>query len=251
MKSMKYAIPNLLTLCNLLVGATAIIIVFRGQNEYNAAWLIFVAALFDLLDGLAARLLKAGSEFGKQLDSLADMVSFGLAPSIILFHWLYIVLTKLSAQSTFQISTANLGQSIVLLGSLLFAVGAALRLARFNIKQTENTDFTGLPTPAAALIVASLWLIVGATESEGIRTVVLNVYFVIATILVLFILMISNVKMLSLKFKGLGFKKNLFRYIILITGLMLVLIFGIFGIFFSLMAYLIISLISNFVPAEN
>lgn len=251
MKSIKYVIPSLLTLTNLVLGIVAIIVVFRGQNEYMAAWFIFIAAFFDLTDGLVARLLDAKTEFGKQLDSLADMVSFGIAPSIILFQWLYIVLTKLSPQSTFSFNTADVGQIILLLGGLLFAVTAAIRLARFNTSQADRRGFIGLPSPAAGLIVATLWLMVDGAETEGGLSILLNIYFVYAVLLLLCILMISNIKMLSMKFKGIGIVENLFQYILIFVGIFLIVVFGRLGILFSLLAYIALSISLNFFPAKN
>lgn len=251
MKSIRYAIPSILTLVNLVLGIAAIIIVFRGSNEYMAAWLIFMAAFFDLLDGLAARLLNAKTDFGKELDSLADMVSFGIAPSIIFFQWLNIVLTRLSPESTFQFHSAGFFQVLLLLGALLFAVFAAIRLARFNSSQADQRGFIGLPSPAAALIVATLWLLLEGTESEGGLLVLLNIYFVYGVILVLCFLMISNIKMLSLKFKGADITANLFQYIILSVGLVLIIGFGREGILYSLLAYILFSFILNFFPSKN
>jgi CDP-diacylglycerol--serine O-phosphatidyltransferase len=243
MKNLKYLFPNLLTIFNLISGCVAIIIVFRGQNEYYAAWLIFIAALFDFFDGLVARALDAKSSFGVQLDSLADIVSFGVAPSIILFNWLTLILTDLSKQSTFEIISANFLQSLILFSSLLFAAGGAVRLARFNISDKDDKSFRGLPIPAAALIIASLWLILGTTESTFIHNLLLNLYLVLALILGLIILMVSNLKMLSLKFSGTGFVENFYQYLVIIVGFVLFVLFGVHGLFFSLLAYILISVI--------
>ncbi|MBA7544360.1 hypothetical protein ES705_36715 [subsurface metagenome] len=251
MKNIKIIFPNILTLLNLLSGCVAIIIVFKGENEYNAAWLILLAAFFDFLDGLVARLLNAKSEFGKQLDSLADMVSFGVAPSIILFNWLYLVLIDLSVSSTFELINANVAQSLILMCSLLFALAAAIRLARFNIAQNESKVFNGLPTPAAALIIVSLWLILGDTEIRAVKNLMLNIYFVFAVLLLLMVLMLSNIKMLSLKFKSVSLTKNIFQYILLIAGLLLIIQFGVTGILFSLVFYILLSLISNLIIKTN
>jgi CDP-diacylglycerol--serine O-phosphatidyltransferase len=250
MKKSKYILPNALTLINLFLGSFAIIIAFKGQNEYNAAWLIILAAFFDLLDGWTARLLDAKSEFGKQLDSLADVVSFGVAPAILLFNWLYMVLTKLSKLSTFEMSSASLGQNILLLCSLLYALAVAIRLARFNISESTGRQFKGLPTPAAALIIAAIWLLINS-ESKLIQPVILNIYFVLSFILVIMILMLSNIRMLSLKFDGLGLSKNYFQYIILVATLVLVLIFRIEGILFSLVFYLVLSIITAILKPTN
>lgn len=250
MQKSKYILPNVLTLINLLLGSFAIIIAFKGQNEYNAAWLIIFAAFFDLLDGFAARLLNAKSEFGKQLDSLADMVSFGVAPAVLLFNWLYLVLTKLSKFSTFEMISASLGQNILLLCSLLFVLAAAIRLARFNISEDSGRNFKGLPTPAAALIIAAIWLLINS-EGELIQPIILNIYFVLSFIIVIVFLMLSSIRMLSLKFDGMSLSKNILQYLLLLSGFILILIFRIEGILYTLLLYLIVSFISNFVKPKK
>ncbi len=241
MKDIKYFFPNVLTILNLLLGCVAIIIVFKGQNEYHAAWFILMAAIMDFLDGIVAKALDAKSEFGAQLDSMADMVSFGVAPSVMIFNWLNMVLTKLSEQSTYEWISANFVQTLIILCSLLFAVGAAIRLARFNVSASEKNYFEGLPTPAAALIIASIWLIINS-ETKWITALIWNIYFVFAVLVLLVVLMVSNLKMINLKFEGFGIKYNIFRYIVLLVGIVLFVIFGIEGILYAMLLYLILSM---------
>lgn len=250
MKNSKYILPNGLTLVNLFLGSVAIIIAFKGENEYNAAWLIMLAAFFDLFDGWTARLLNAQSEFGKQLDSLADMVSFGVAPGILLFNWLYMSLTKLSKLSTFEMISASPGQNIILLSSIIYILAAALRLAKFNISHNKGRDFIGLPTPAAALIIAVIWLLINS-ESGLIQPLILNIYFVLSFIAVVVFLMLSNIRMLSLKFDGFSFSKNIFQYLLLVIAIVLILVFRIEGILFTLIIYLIISFVTGAVSTKK
>jgi CDP-diacylglycerol--serine O-phosphatidyltransferase len=245
MKNLKYIFPNALTLLNILTGCLAIIIAFKGKNEFNAAWLILLASAFDFLDGLTARLLDAKSEFGKQLDSLADIVSFGVAPSVILFNWLHLVLIELSIDSTFELISANFSQRLILFSSLLFVIAGAIRLARFNITKTESNIFKGLPIPAAALIIAAIWLVLGSTENKAVKDLILNLYFVLGVISVLVFLMLSNIKMLSFKFRGMSFTKNILQYLLLIVSVVLIILFKVEGILFSLFFYLLLSLVSN------
>ena len=218
MKNFKYFIPNTLTILNLLLGCIAIIIAFKGQNEYHASWFILMAAIMDFLDGMVAKALNAKSDFGAQLDSLADIVSFGVAPSILIFNWLNMVLTKLSEQSTYEWVSANFIQNLIILCSLLFAVGAAIRLARFNISVSDKNYFNGLPTPAAALVIASIWLIINTETTIWISKLIWNIYFVFFVLILLVFLMVSKIRMISLKFDGFGLKTNAYRYIILIVG---------------------------------
>ena len=241
MKNIKYFFPNALTLLNLLLGCIAIIVVFRGKNEYHAAWFIFMAAGVDFLDGFAARALNAKSDFGAQLDSLADVVSFGVAPSILIFNWLDMVLTKLSEHGTYFWISANFTQNLIILSSLLFVVGAAIRLARFNVSKFEDNDFRGLPTPAAALIIASFWLIINS-ETKWLSSLIWNMYFVFAVLILLVFLMVSRIRMISLKFEGIGIRANLFRYIVLLVGVILFILFGLEGILYAVLFYLILSL---------
>jgi len=253
MKNTRFIFPNAITLINLILGCSAITVVLMGNNEYNAAWLIILAAICDLLDGWVARVLNAKSDFGVQLDSLADMVSFGVAPSIILFKWFVLVLTNSSEFSTFELISANNGQKIILVCSFLFAAAAAVRLARFNITPAQGKLFNGLTTTASALIISSLWLIfsLDTALSEILRPVLLNIFFVFILLIILIVLMLSNLKMLSLKFKGFAFKENFWQYFILIGGALLIAIFRIEGIFLSLMYYLILSLIIALVRTKE
>lgn len=244
MKNIKFVFPNTLTLLNLLTGCLAIIIAFKGKNEFNAAWLILLAAIFDFFDGLVARVLDAKSEFGKQLDSLADIVSFGVAPSIILFNWLHLVLIESSTDSTFELISANFAQSLILLCSLVFVASAAIRLARFNIDVSENNLFKGLPSPAAALVIAALWMILGGTENKVVKDLMLNIYFVFGVLVVLAILMLSRIKMLSMKFIGISFTRNILQYILLLVSILLIIQFKVAGLLFALIFYILLSLIS-------
>ena len=244
MKNLKYFFPNALTILNLLLGCIAIIIAFRGQNEYHAAWFILMAAVMDFLDGFVAKVLDAKSEFGVQLDSLADVVSFGVAPSVMIFNWLNMILTKLSEQSTYEWVSANFIQNLILLCSLLFVVGAAIRLARFNISTPEKNYFHGLPTPAAAIVVASFWLSINS-ETKWINILIWNIYFVFAILIVLVALMVSKVKMISLKFDGFGIKNNLYRYIILGVGIVLFIAIGLEGILYTMLLYFVLSLVTQ------
>jgi len=247
MKNTRFLLPNALTLLNLLLGCVAIIIVFRGQNEYHASWFIFIAAVIDFLDGWVARLLNAKSGFGLQLDSLADVVSFGVAPSIILFNWFDMILTKMSKEGTYNWVSASFVQNLILLSALLFAGGAAIRLARFNSNENEDHYFRGLPTPAAALVIASFWLIIN-TVNTWIGPLIWNLYFVAAVLLILVILMVSNLKMLNLKFTGFRLKNNFFRYLVILCSIVLIAVFRVEGIIYAVLVYILVSL---FVRSET
>lgn len=182
-------IPNLLTLLNLFFGCCAI--VMTGQL-WMASLFIFLAACADFLDGGVARLLKAGSPLGKQLDSLSDVVSFGVAPSIILFHFLRAAFARESH-----------GMDISwwwLTPAFLFACAAAYRLGKFNLDEEQQKFFKGVPSPLAGLVVASLPLIYWFSSNDFIQGILLNKWMLYGIILLLGWLMISDIPMLSLKF---------------------------------------------------
>lgn len=193
-----FTVPNLLTLSNLLCGAFASVAALVYGNPAWAFGLIVLAAVFDFFDGFAARLLKCPSPIGVELDSLADMISFGFAPSAVLFVT-YAAAPQWGAWSE---------RAVVVGGFVLFIVTAfsALRLAKFNIDENQHTEFCGLPTPANALFFASLgWLIsTGAVVVEREALLILAV--------VMSCLLISPIRMFALKFQGFGWHGNELRY---------------------------------------
>lgn len=196
-------IPNSLTIGNLLSGCLGIILVFDDQMMW-ASVCVGIALLFDFGDGLVARLLKVSSPMGKELDSLADMVTFGVLPTLMLYQFMQ------SSCLTGR-CTGMVPPDYFPFMSFIFAACAALRLARFNITPESNT-FTGVPTPAAAMVVASFPLILleGGFLIELLHSP--KTYGIIA--LFLSALMVSNLPMLSLKFSHLRLKNNLFRYLL-------------------------------------
>lgn len=206
------SIPNILTLFNLTCGLLSIIFSIEGYSEL-AGFCILAACIFDFLDGMAARLLKAVSETGKQLDSLADLVSFGVAPFLILFFMMKSALCVSLAESPENI---KLVEYLYLASPLLVPVFAAIRLARFNAHDSDKQDFRGLATPAAAIFFASLPILVWTYEGNwyGMSYFLMNTKEVLlGMILVISVLMVTNLPMLSLKFKSLSVKENWHRYI--------------------------------------
>ncbi len=201
MKIRLFTIPNLLTLANLLCGSLAVIAIATAANYKSAFLLIVLAAVFDFFDGFAARILNQCSPLGGELDSLADMISFGLAPALVMMsltqssEWLYL-------------SSAVHNSEVLKYGAyipLLIAAFSALRLAKFNIDEAQSCEFIGLPTPACALFCVSL----GLLYTEGFA---LSAELVVAIALVLALLLISPIKMFALKFKGFGWRNNEIRY---------------------------------------
>ncbi len=194
MKIRLFTIPNLLTLMNLLCGAMAVRSAWMLGDLTTAFCWILAAAVFDFFDGFAARLLKSDSAIGVQLDSLADDISFGFAPAAVLYA-LYMQMP----------STGWLGDKAGLI-VFVFSAFAALRLAKFNVDDTQHAEFCGLPTPAATLLCTSIAML---TE---MREWIVPREWVLALAVVVSLLMISPIRMFSLKFSGFGWKGNELRY---------------------------------------
>lgn len=214
-------IPNLITSLNLVAGFAAIIFAARG-DIIIASWLIASAMLFDYFDGFAARLLKAYSEMGKELDSLADVVSFGVAPAIIIFHFL----NNAISPDALALVHEDIGYSILLFLPAIMPVCAALRLARFNLDTEQSTSFRGLPTPANALAVISLVLAYNNQNSPLPDLFVGSPVRILLLTFILSALMVSRIQLMSLKIKNLRFRGNQGRYILLGLILVSLLLFG-------------------------
>lgn len=201
-------IPNFITTLNLFSGSVAVYYAFQGNFEV-VFFAVLLAALFDFMDGFAARLFKAYSPMGKELDSLADVISFGMAPGAIAF--------SLLEQSHFPMSVRFTG--------FIIPVFSALRLAKFNIDERQTESFLGMPTPANALF----WIGISYSFSSFF---VSHPWLILLAIALLSGLLVSEIPMISLKFKGLSWSKNSGKYIFLAGCLVLLVLFGLdaFGI---------------------
>ena len=211
------------------MGCLAIIAALENNLE-TAAWLIVGSAIADFFDGFAARLLKVHSEIGKQLDSLADVVSFGVLPSMIIFH-----LFALSPQPEF-------GGTWLSFSAFIIAVFSALRLAKFNIDTRQSENFIGLPTPANALLIASFPLII-VESNTFFPDFILNPWFLLIFTLVMSMLLVAEVPLISLKFKTLDLKENMLRYILIISSLLLLLFLKFEAVPIIIIIYFLVSLI--------
>lgn len=235
---MKKNIPNLITLFNLLSGILSIVSLYQGSVEW-AVYFIAIAAILDFMDGAAARLLKVTSEMGKQLDSLADLVSFGLAPGFIMFFLLK------TSQSLPEIIFND--HNLIPFFAFLIPLLSAWRLAKFNIDTRQEEQFLGLPTPASALMIASLGLI----NQNGFSSVIWmtdltsNSFFLLGITLLISVLLIVEIPLLSLKFKTLGWKENLSRYFLILVSIVLIIWLQISAIPLILVSYIFISLVTN------
>lgn len=230
---MKKHVPNLLTSLNLFCGCIASVMAFQGEYLWVVVWVV-IAALFDFSDGFAARLLKAYSPMGKELDSLADMVSFGFAPSAAVFTFL---------RSNIYIITDNpVVTEYLPYMAFLLAVFSALRLAKFNIDERQSESFIGLNTPANALFWISFCYGLVNTVPSITPTLM---YLVLIAILVFSSLMVSEISMFSLKIKSLKLKGNEYRYFLAVFIIGLVAYIGILGIAGGILLYIALSIINN------
>ena len=235
------SIPNFLTLCNLAAGVVSITLVLQNDLVW-AALFIFIAAAFDYLDGTAARLLGAHSELGKQLDSLADVVSFGVAPAIIIF-------TLLSAGCEGSCNVLE-RMHITPYFAILIPLMSAVRLGKFNIDLRQEENFIGMPTPANAIFFASIPLVLFAGHQfyPLIRLEFLSDFFAntrslaIMTVLMSYLL-VSDIRMFSMKFRTTGWKGNEPRYIFLFLSASLLVMFSVGGIPLAVLCYFLLSLV--------
>ncbi|MBI9037646.1 MAG: CDP-diacylglycerol--serine O-phosphatidyltransferase [Bacteroidales bacterium] len=209
----KIHIPNAITLLNLLSGCFSIVSAFEG-DLIGAAYFIFLAAILDFMDGTFARILNARTEIGKQLDSLADMVSFGLAPGFILFHLI---------NNSLIIGGMQITDNFLPFIAFLIPVFSAVRLAKFNIDTEQENSFIGLPTPANAILIASFPLILFYENENSFITlnILQNLWVLISVSVLLSVLLIAKLPLMSLKFKTLKFSDNLSRYIFMILSIVL------------------------------
>lgn len=226
---MKKHIPNSVTCLNLFSGCLGIVFAFQG-NLIWASYAIVIAAVFDFFDGMLARLLKAYSDIGKELDSLADMVSFGVLPSVIIYQ-----LFALSPQTDY-------GAKWLSFSAFIIAVFSALRLAKFNIDTRQSENFIGLPTPANALLIASFPLII-AERNTYFADFILNQWFLAIFSFIMSMLLVAEVPLISLKFKSLKFQENLLRYILIISSVLLLLFLKFEAVPVIILIYFLISLI--------
>lgn len=224
-------IPNTITCFNLASGCFATIMALQGDLKAAIIWII-IAAIFDFSDGLAARLLKAYSPLGKELDSLSDIVSFGVAPGMSL----YVLLA--TAVGSSEIS----GISWLPYLAFVIPVFSGLRLAKFNVDERQSTSFIGIPVPAHALLWGSL--------SYVLQPFITNhaLYILIACLIASMAtsyLLVSEVPMFSMKVKSLKWKGNELRYILIVCGLLFLLLFGFLGIAGTMLLYIILSLFNK------
>lgn len=245
-------LPNMFTLLNLVFGCLAVVFILQNgitiyasaegetlinipEKMWMASLCIGLAAVVDYLDGFVARLFKATSELGKQLDSLADLVSFGVAPGMIVFQ-----LLRLS----FATESNSLDQSILwLMPAFLLPTGAAYRLARFNIDSSQTFSFKGMPVPAVGLFFATLPLVYWNVDAEWVHDLLLNKWFLYALVLLFTWLMVSTLPLMAFKFKSYGIRENLHKYVLLLISVVAIVLLKWLAAPPIIVAYVILSLL--------
>jgi len=246
----KKHIPNILTLLNLLSGTIAVFFAVKEQMVI-AALFVFVGILFDFADGFVARLLNVQGELGKQLDSLADVVTSGLVPGIVMFQLILASVSNKSwAVDGYSMIELSLNDyfSVVYITSmigLLFTLAAAYRLAKFNIDERQTSSFIGLPTPAASLVVLSLPLIMQYSNNEIVVNIIQNTWFLIGLTLLLCYLMNAEIPLFSLKFKDYKWKNNKVKFVFVLVTLILVVALQFIAIPLVIIWYVVLSMLAK------
>ena len=237
---MKQHIPNILTLLNLFCGSIAVILAINN-NFVASAFFVVLGIFFDFFDGFAARKLKVSSELGLQLDSLADMVTSGLVPGIVMFKLLEIVV------SDWGVLDMSIGFGFPLIPALglIVTLASAYRLAQFNLDEEQQTYFKGLPTPANTLLIISLPLILEFQNNDLINGIILNKWFLIGLTILSSYLLNSGIKLFALKFKTFSFKGNSTRYIFIILCLVLLVVLKFAAIPMIILLYILMSVLDN------
>ncbi|MCG2430142.1 CDP-alcohol phosphatidyltransferase family protein [Aequorivita xiaoshiensis] len=237
-------IPNIITSLNILCGCVAVLFAVSG-DLIIASVFAFLGIFFDFFDGLAARLLKAQSEIGLQLDSLADVITSGVVPGVVMFQLLNLsifghmqTLTAIFSLDGWNVSFNNY---LPLLG-LMIVIASAYRLAKFNVDTRQTSGFIGLPTPANTLLILSLPLILQFQYSDLAETIILNKWFLIGMTLLSCILLNAEIPLFALKFKTWDFKSNTIRYVFLVLCVVLLVFMKFLAIPFIILIYILLSM---------
>ena len=238
---MKKHIPNTLTCCNLVSGCIAVVAALHGEFPL-ALLMIIIGAVFDFFDGMVARMLHVSSPIGKELDSLADVVTFGVAPSMMLFAYL---------AESFQIGSPDIAMifrgegndrwlALLSFLPLIMAAFSALRLAKFNLDERQSMGFIGFPTPANALFWGAVIVSLQhhAIFFSGIQ------YVLLVGMLISSYLLVSEIPMFALKFKHWGWKGNEIKYFFLLTSVLLIVFLGVAGIAAVIAWYVVLSIVT-------
>lgn len=238
---MKRHIPNFITLLNLFCGCIATLFAVMNQLEF-AAIFVFMGICFDFFDGLAARLLDVRSELGVQLDSLADMVTSGLVPGVVMFQ-----LLNLASKGGWNLDLFGMHTEVQLLPlfGFIITLASAYRLANFNVDENQVSSFLGLPTPANALLVLSLPLILFYQNTTVLHEVILNQWVLLGITLISAYLLNANIPLFALKFSNWSFKDNAVKYLFLLASLVLLITLRFLAVPIIILLYIVMSLLDK------
>ncbi len=246
---MKKHIPNLITLLNVFCGCIATVFAVQHRLEL-AAIFVFLGIFFDFFDGLAARALNVKSELGLQLDSLADVITSGLVPGVVMFQLLRMSTTggwnagDLSGYHNLEYGLSLFADPLPLLGFLI-TLASAYRLAQFNIDENQTDSFIGLPTPANTLLILSLPLILSYQNSDILSEIILNPWVLIGLTVLSAYLLNAKIELFALKFKTWGFKENALRYIFIIISLVLLITLQFLAVPLIILLYVLGSVVTK------
>lgn len=246
---MKRHIPNTITLLNVFCGCVAVVFAVRNDLEI-AALFVFLGIFFDFFDGLAARVLKVQSELGLQLDSLADMITSGLVPGIVMFQLLKMSSAggwnlEFGAETSAGLSQVSAELSVLPFLGFVITLASAYRLAKFNIDENQVSSFRGLPTPANALLIFSLPLILLYHNNEFLSGIILNQWFLVGMTFLSAYLLNSDIELFALKFKNWSFKDNALRYVFIVICLVSIGTMKFLAIPFIIVFYVASSLVNS------
>jgi len=242
---MKKHIPNIITLLNLFCGSIAVIFAVEG-NLFMAAVFVMLGIVFDFFDGFAARILDVKSELGMQLDSLADMVTSGVVPGIVLFKLFEKTTGSFPYALDFSTTEWNDGTTSFLpLIGLLVILASCYRLANFNIDTRQTDSFIGLPVPANTLFILSLPLILMTNDIQWLNDLMVNKWFLISVTLLSCYMLNAEIPLFSLKMKTYGFKENAVKYIFLIISVLMLVLLQFLAIPLIIVLYVLLSVFMN------
>lgn len=237
---LKKHIPNAITLLNLLSGVIALVYVFNDNLSMAFFW-VCMGIFLDFWDGFAARVLKVSSEIGLQLDSLADMVTSGVVPGLVMYKMIAEI--QQNAPEVYNLSPENNFMGILPYFGFLITLGSAMRLAKFNVDTRQTDSFIGLPTPANALFILSIPMITLNTASDTIIEILSNPYVLVGISVFSAFIMNANIKLFSLKTKNKTLKDNKVGLLFLGLSALLLLLLRFEAIPIIIILYLVLSLV--------
>ena len=245
--SIRNHIPNSITLGNLFCGCLALVNAFEGRLDW-AAYFVGIALILDFFDGFTARMLKVSSNIGKDLDSLADMVTFGVVPGVVMFKMLLTGMNLIGASSAVHMGWAVTASSLVWVPYMAFIITifSCIRLAKFNNDTRQSDSFIGLPTPANTMVICALPLIV-QFQSQNVMVINLisNVWFLVLLSITMSCLLVAEIPLFALKFKTFGWAKNKLVYLFLCLSVFLMVWLKFLAIPLIIFLYISVSIVNN------